>query len=69
VTEADRENGTLMIVGHHGEVATIPSSLLARNGLQLRAPAVSTADIARASFGGKSRIPLQGEVLVTSDVE
>jgi hypothetical protein len=69
VSEADRTNGTIMIVGSNGVVATLPNSLLGRNGLQLRAPAVSIADVARASFGGKSRIPLQGEVLVTSDVE
>jgi hypothetical protein len=66
VTNADRQKGTLMVVSRHGQVATIPVSLLGRRGWQLRAPAVSTADIARASYTGKSRVPLQGEVTVSS---
>ena len=69
VSEADRARGTIMIVSRQGELATIPASLLGRNGLQLRAPAVSSADISRASFSGKSSIPLQGEVIVTSNAD
>ena len=66
VSNADRRRGTIMVVGRHGEVATIPVSLLGRRGWQLRAPAVSTAEIARASYTGKSRVPLRGEVTVSS---
>ena len=69
VSEADRQQGTIRIVGRHGEVATIPTMALGRYGLQLRAPAISSADVARASFTGKSRVPLTGEVTVAEAVE
>jgi hypothetical protein len=67
VTNVDRDQGTIMVIAQHGEVATIPVSLLGRAGLQLRAPAVGIGDIIRASSGGQSRIPLRGEVTVTED--
>jgi hypothetical protein len=64
VSEADREKGTIMIVSRHGQVATIPAMLLARRGLQLRAPAVTPGEVAEASYGGKSKVPLVGSVRV-----
>ena len=67
VTGVDREQGNIMVIAQQGQVATIPISLLGRSGLQLRAPAVTLADIARASNGGQSRVPLRGEVTVTED--
>jgi hypothetical protein len=67
VSTVDRDRGTITVIAQHGEVATIPVGLLGRAGMQLRAPAVTIADIVRASSGGESRIPLRGEVTVTED--
>jgi hypothetical protein len=67
VSAVDRNQGTITVIAMHGEVATLPVGLLGRSGLQLRAPAVTLNDIARASNGGQSRIPLRGEVTVTED--
>jgi hypothetical protein len=67
VTGANRERGTIKVIAWQGEVATIPVSLLGRAGLQLRAPAVTLGDVARASYAGASRVPLRGEVTVTED--
>ena len=67
VSKVDRGRGTVMVHARNGEVATLPVSLLGRAGFLLRAPAVWGADIARASYGGKSTVPLRGEVTVTED--
>jgi hypothetical protein len=67
VTAADSDRGTIQVVAWMGEVATIPVSLLGSAGLQLRAPAVTLGDVARASYTGQSRTPLRGEVTVTED--
>ena len=64
VSDANRRNGTIMIVSRHGQMATIPAMLLGRYGMQLRAPAISVGEVAQASYGGKAKVPLTGEVEV-----
>ena len=58
VSAANRNSGTIALVGRHGEVATLHNSLLVRAGMKLMAPTVSYGDIARASNSGMSRVPL-----------
>jgi hypothetical protein len=67
VVATDRDLGTVQVIAYLGQVATIPVSLLGREGMELHAPAVTFAAVARASYGGQSRIPLRGEVTVTED--
>jgi hypothetical protein len=66
VAAANRSQGTIAVVGPHGELATIGDSLLMRDGMQLRAPDVTSADVAFASYSGMSRVPLVrgGEVII-----
>ena len=56
--------GLARIVSRHGQMATIPAMLLGRYGMQLRAPAISVGEVAQASYGGKARVPLTGQVEV-----
>jgi hypothetical protein len=66
VSAADRTSGTIAVVGRHGELATVHTSMLVRNGKSdLRAPLLTSADIARRSNSGMSRVPLmQGQVII-----
>jgi hypothetical protein len=65
VAAASREQGTIALVGRHGEVATIHHSMLGRNGMELKAPTLTYGDIARASHTGKSKVPLRrGEIII-----
>ena len=59
VSAANEYNGLIAIVGRHGEVATIHASMLVSNGKQnLRAPSLTTGDIAAVSYGGMSGVPI-----------
>ena len=50
VDQVDRRNGLIGLRGRHaGEFTVIHESLLYRNGLRLRAPNLSVADISRGS--------------------
>jgi hypothetical protein len=66
VAASSVEQGTIAIVGRHGEVATIHHSMLARYGMDLRAPTLTYADIVRQSNRGKSREPImrRGEIII-----
>jgi hypothetical protein len=57
VASADTNTGLIAIVGPDGELATISSSLLYTDGMDLRAPALSIGDIANASNSGESDVP------------
>jgi hypothetical protein len=65
VSAANRNMGTIALVGRHGELATIHRSMLVRSGYQLRAPDLTYGDIARVSNGGMSRVPIvRGEIFI-----
>jgi hypothetical protein len=49
VSRVDPATGTITVTGRHGEVAHISSSWAGRDGLFLRAPALTAGDIAMAS--------------------
>jgi len=49
VSQADLHSGVIGLSGPYGEFALIHTSMLARNGLTLRAPALTVGDIRRAS--------------------
>jgi hypothetical protein len=61
VSAANRDSGTVAVVGRHGELATVHTSMLTRAGMKLQAPTVSRGDIAMASYSGMNRVPLGGE--------
>ena len=59
VSAADPYSGLIAVVGRHGELATIHTSMLVANGKStLRAPALTVGDVARVSYGGMSRVPM-----------
>jgi hypothetical protein len=66
VAAANRDMGTIAVVGPGGELATIDESMLMHDGDRLSAPEVTGADIAQMSYSGKSNVPIvrHGQVLI-----
>jgi hypothetical protein len=66
VSAVDRYSGTAAVVGRHGELVTIHTSMLVKNGKSdLRAPTLTAGDIAAHSNAGMSRVPMiRGQVIV-----
>ena len=58
VSAVSKKDGSVAVVGRHGELATVDMRALARDGWELRAPTISVADIARASNSGRNDIPI-----------
>lgn len=66
VSAVDRRAGVIGLHGPYGEYALIHTSVLARNGLQLRAPTLSIGDVRRASDKNMAR---RGAVIINPTVE
>jgi hypothetical protein len=67
VGAANTQAGTVAVVGRHGELATIHASLMVKDGMKLKAPALSTGDIVRVSSAGRSSEPFRGGRIIVED--
>jgi len=61
VSQVDRSSGIIGVTGRHGEFALLHTSVLARNGIELRAPTISAGDFNMASIANLTR---RGSTLV-----
>jgi hypothetical protein len=69
VGAANTETGTVAVVGRHGEIATIHTSLMLKQGMKLKAPALGTGDIVRVSGAGRSSEPFRAGTIIVEEVD
>jgi hypothetical protein len=62
VAGVNRNTGMIGVVSRHGHVASIHNSLLFKNGARLRAPELTSGDVARAS--GMHRPLVRPEIII-----
>jgi hypothetical protein len=65
VTAVDEQAGVVGVVGPHGEFALMHTSVLARNGLELRAATISIGELNVASKANSAR---RGSTLIAPHV-
>jgi hypothetical protein len=69
VGAANTEAGTIAVVGRHGELATVHASMMVRDGMTLRAPALTPNDIVRVSNAGLSKEPFTAGTIIIEEIE
>jgi hypothetical protein len=69
VGAANTRDGTVAVVGRHGELATVHQSMMVKEGMKLRAPALTRGDIVRASSLGRSREPFTAGTIIIEELE
>jgi hypothetical protein len=65
VSKVDLKAGVIGVVGRHGEFALMHTSVLKRNGIELRAPTITFGEFAQASIANLTR---RGSTLIYPNI-